>query len=152
MAFIGCGLWLGSSFLPLFGGAAKHAVRCRGRTFSGRFDDCFSDYLPLLELMAPLAALALLWFFARFAFAVWAPEPEARTMPWRMASADGTLVYHPGYLVLSAIGCAWALWRAVLYPLDPHTFPFITFWLVFACWFGAAAWASGFRARLNCGD
>jgi hypothetical protein len=29
--------------MPMFGGAAKHAYRCRGRELTGTFDDCFND-------------------------------------------------------------------------------------------------------------
>lgn len=74
MALIGCSLWIASSFMPLFGGAAEHQVLCRGQSFSGEFDDCFNDMLPIFELAAPVVALALLWPFAFFAFAAMKPK------------------------------------------------------------------------------
>lgn len=145
LALTGCVLWLTSSFMPFFGGIAKHSVVCRGRTFTGDFDDCFNDYIPVLELLAPFVALALLWFFARLAFACWAPEPDMRTHQWRLAPAEGTAIYYPGHMVLAGLGCCWTLWRAGLYPLDPETLPYLGFWLVFGGWFSASAWAAGIR-------
>jgi hypothetical protein len=77
------------STFPTFGGAAKRAVRCRGRVFEGNFDDCFNDYLPLLEILAPFAALTLLWLFLRFSFTLWAPEVAVRTLGWKLAGKSG---------------------------------------------------------------
>jgi hypothetical protein len=148
LAIAGCILWLTSSLTPLFGGIAKHSVRCRGREFTGEFDDCFNDYMPVLELLAPVLVLALLWFFARFAFSCWAPEPHMRNQRWRLAPADGSAVYYPAHMVLACAGCAWALWRAMLYSFDPVTLPYLCFWLVFAVWFAASALAaSGGRLK-----
>jgi hypothetical protein len=146
LAFAGCGLWLASSFMPFFGGLAKHQVQCRGRSFTGDFDDCFNDYIPLLELSAPLFALAGLYIFMRLAFAIWSPEPGNRRMRWRLAPKDGIAVYHPGYAGLAVMGGLWAFWRATLYPLDGVTAPFIGFWLSFAVWFltgACCAWRAG---------
>lgn len=139
MAIAGCGLWVASSFMPMLGMGAKHEALCRGREFTGTFDDCFNDYLPVLELFAPVFAVPLHWFFAKFAVAVWAPEPAERTMRWRLAPKDGTAIYHPGHMVLGLIGAAWPIWRAASYPLDPITLPYIGFWLLFALWFTAGA-------------
>ncbi|MCJ2182024.1 hypothetical protein MTR62_04805 [Novosphingobium sp. 1949] len=108
--------------------------------FTGTFDDCFSDYIPILELMAPLFAAASLFFFARFAFACWAPEPRDRTHRWRLAPPDGTRIYHPGYPFMASVGAVWALWRAALYPFDRAVFAYGGFWGLFAVWFMASGW------------
>lgn len=149
LAFAGCGLWLISSLMPLFGGAAKHRVLCRGATFSGQFDTCFNDHLPVLELIAPLGALFLLYPFAVFASAVWAPDPGQRLQDWRLAPATGAATRFPWYTLLCFLGAAGAAWLASRYPMDPVTAPFMLFWAVFAAWFlaGAAATWQGGRAR-----
>ncbi|PNU02872.1 hypothetical protein [Novosphingobium guangzhouense] len=142
LAFAGCGLWLASSLMPLFGGAAKHAVKCRGREPpAGTFDDCFIDDIPVLELGAPMLALPLLFLFGSFAMAVWSPPPWQRQRRWRLAPRWGTAAYHPNFPIACMIGAAWCLWRAALYPLEAQTLPFMAFWLVFAGWFAGAAWA-----------
>jgi hypothetical protein len=146
LAVAGCGLWLASSFMPMFGGAAKHQVRCRGRRFTGQFDECFNDYIPLLELAAPLFAVATWYMFMRLAFAVWSPEPDDRRTRWRFAPESGAGMFHPAYSVLACGGGLWALWRAALYPVDAETAIFIGFWLAFSSWFFAGAlctWRAG---------
>lgn len=85
-ALAGPALFLGLSLLPLFGGGAKWRARCEGREFAGQWDDGFTDGLPVVELIAPLFALALTWMFVRFAFALWAPLPQARHFRWRLAA------------------------------------------------------------------
>lgn len=123
---------------PLLGGNAKIPVRCRGRQFAGSFDDCFNDYLPILELGAPLIALLLLYPFSRYAFSVFAPRLGERSAKWRMASRTSASSWHPGLLTASAVGCAWALWRLAPYPIDPVTLPFMGCWALFAIWFAMA--------------
>lgn len=142
LAFAGCGLWLLSSLMPMFGGAAKHRVLCRGATFSGQFDACFNDHLPVLELIAPLGALFLLFPFAVFASAVWAPEPGERRQFWRLAPATGAAARFPQYSLLCFGGCAGSVWLASRYPVDPVTAPFMTFWAIFALWFAGGVIAT----------
>ena len=141
-ALVGAALWLLVSFFPLFGGAAKHAVLCRGRQFDGQFDECFNDYLPLFELAAPLLALALLWPMLRLAFTLWAPEPELRTRRWWLANRCPKRDDWPQLQLLSGAGAAWCLWRGALYPWDRLTAPYLITWGLFALWFGAAIWVS----------
>lgn len=140
LALTGCGLWLASSLMPLFGGGAKHEVECRGREPPvGGFDACFNDYIPILELAAPVSAVPLLFLFGSFAMAVWAPPPELRRQSWRLAPRAGSAAYHPNFDGCCTAGAAWCLWRAWLYPLDRLTLPYMGFWLVFALWFAGAA-------------
>lgn len=113
LALTGCGLWLASSLMPWFGEIAEHAVLCRGREFTGGSDGCFSDDLPLLELAAPLAALLLLYPFARFAFTVFAPAPKARLRRWRWASRHAAGVWHPALSWAGIAGAIWAAWRSI---------------------------------------
>ena len=131
-----------SSFMPLLGRAAKHRHRCDSREFTGSFDDCFNDYLPIVELALPVLALILIYPFARVAFSLFAPEPSQLDRPWRFAKPD---LWHPGLQIAAAIGCGWAIWRAFSYPLAIELWPYIAFWLVFAIWFALGAIAGGLR-------
>lgn len=136
--------------MPMFGGAAKNRARCEGRVFTGEFDDCFNDYLPILELVAPLVGLAFLYMFARFAFVIWAPDPEHRSLSWQLASASPSAAYWPELHGVAAVGLAWAGWRASTYMFAVELWPFVTYWLSFAAWFAAAlavSWPRNASAR-----
>ena len=147
LATFGCLLFLMSSFMPMLGGPAKQVVRCRGRTFSGSFDDCFNDYLPILELMIPVFALIPLWGFSRFAFSLLAPDPVLRTRRWRLASRSSSSTFWPHLHVLGGLGAIWAVWRATTYPLAKETAPYFLFWVIFAVWFVIAVSAAVTDAR-----
>lgn len=112
-------LWMTISTFPLLGQGAKREVACRGRVFAGGFDECFNDYLPLLEFLAPAVALALLWPFLRFASSVW---------------KDGAGPLSQG---LAVMGTCWCIWRASTYPIDRVTIPYILVWVLFGMWFAA---------------
>ncbi len=129
-------LFLASSLMPWFGGAKRRA-RCVGREFTGEWDDCFTDGLPIVEMLAPIIALALCWMFARFAFAMWSPPPGARVLRWRLAASVPTEEHWPVLHVVAAIGMAWALWRGTTYLIAPELWPFVAFWISFAAWFAA---------------
>lgn len=150
MAVTGCGLWMLSSLCPLFGGGAKVEARCHG-DFNCAWR-MVGDQLPFLELLAPVMALMFLIFFARLACAFWAPAPDRRWHRWRLAPDDAPCHYQPLVMVLGLVGTAWALWRAVLYPADPATWPYLAFWLVFASWFAASAWACALQASALQGE
>lgn len=144
----GCGLFLSSSMMPQWGAAAKWAVRCEGREFTGGFDDYFNDYLPIVEMLVPIAALFLLWPFARFAFSLWAPKPEQRSQPvWRLASGSAPEKFWPMLQLFAFTGAAWALWRATGYLGDLGLVPYLSFWIAFAAWFLAAGLISAPRKQ-----
>ena len=143
IAFFGGVLFMAVSTFPLKGAGAKQAVRCRGREFTGEFDDCFNDYLPLLEMLAPFVALLWLWPFLRFANSLWAPDPQFRTQRWRLASVDSMRTLWPT-LQIGGLGlAAWCFYRAALYPVDPVTAPYQLTWIAFGLWAlvgAASAW------------
>ena len=132
-----------SSLMPMFGGAAKHWYRCRGRQFTGSFDDCFNDYLPIVELALPFFCLLLLYPFSRLAFSLFAPDPERRFFRWRLATGSKAEDLYPTLHAFAVIGAVWAVWRAFTYPIIPQMWPYLLFWCLFAIWFLvalAAAW------------
>ncbi|MFM6932510.1 MAG: hypothetical protein ACKOUT_09740 [Novosphingobium sp.] len=142
LAAAGGFLWMAVSFFPLFGGTAAQQVRCRGQEYSGSFDDCFNDYMPFLEMLVPIFALALLWPFLRFSFTIWAPDLDRRSGIWWFASRSPPRYFWPQFQVIAGLGAAWCFWRASSYPLDRLTSGYIATWIGFCAWFLASIWFS----------
>lgn len=147
LALLGPCLWLAASALPMIGGIAKHQYRCRGRIYTGHFDDCFNDYIPALEMMAPFVALILTYAFARFAFSLYAPPAELRRARWRLATEGDPAGLWPLLHACAAIGILWCLWRALTYPAARELLPFHLFWIVFGLWFAGGLLAALPRAE-----
>ena len=142
LAFLGLPLWLACSLLPLLSGPADHEYRCRGRTFTGAFDDCFRDGAPVLEMAAPLAAFLLAYPFARFAFSLYAPAPPVRRLKWQLATRSDPGDLWPTLHVFGMLGALWCMWRLLTYPLEPQFIPFQTVWALFALWFAGGVLAA----------
>ncbi len=128
--------------MPIFGGAAKRRYRCAGREFTGAFDDCFNDYLPIAELIVPIIALMLAYPFARFSFSLFASDHSEGVKQSRFANLE---LWRPGLQTAAFIGSVWCLWRALSYPLSIEVWPYVTFWLTFAVWFALGAAANRMR-------
>ena len=139
-ALSGTFLWLVIPLIVWEGGAAKHLYRCRGRTFTGTFDDCFNDYIPVLEVVAiPLFTLLTVYFFARFAFTLYGPPPQDRPLRWRLSARGGARGAWPIVQILAVAGATWAIWRFSTYPLVRELVPFHLYWGGFAGWFATGA-------------
>jgi hypothetical protein len=112
-----------------------------------RPEDCFSDYIPILELFAvPLFTLVTCYPFARFAFSLYAPPPPRSRAAWWFASHAGAGANWPLLQIFAAAGCAWILWRMVLYISWDEPFWIPLFRLVFLFWFVAGI-VVGWRQR-----
>lgn len=135
LAFLGLPLWFSVSLLPILSGPADYEYRCRGRRFTGGVDDCFQDGLPVLEVMAPLAALLFAYPFLRFAFSLYAPAPAARRLKWRLATRSDPGDLWPILHIFGLLGAAWSAWRLLSYPLEPQFMAFQSVWSLFAFWF-----------------
>lgn len=147
LALVGVGLWLAGPVIFALGGAAKHRYRCRDRIFTGSFDDCFNDYLPVLEVFfVPLLALVLTYPFARFAFSLYAPPPQDRSRRWRLGARDGGAAYWPLLQSFALAGLAWAIWSWSGYALTGLLLPFHLYWAAFSAWF-LFAFAAGIPER-----
>ena len=131
----------------MVGGAAKHWQRCQGREFTGTFDDCFNDYLPILELAAPILSLLLVYPFGRFAFSLLAPDPDERRLRWRLATRSNSEDLFPLVHAIAILGCVWALWRSLTYAFAIELWPYVVFWLIFSLWFGLAAFLAWPRPK-----
>jgi len=142
LSWTGLLLWFAYPVAFLAGRAAEWSHRCGHRTFSGEFDDCFNDMLPILELAAPVMTLLLAYPFARLAFSIFAPAPERRTRRWRMASRSGGARYFPAFQIAAALGIAWVVFHVRLLPPFPAGWPFHLYWAAWTLWFMLGAWAS----------
>lgn len=140
LAAVGVLLWLGLIVIVREGGGAKHWHRCRGGFYPGESDDCFTDYLPVLEVVfVPAFVLLTAFFFARFAFVLFAPPADRRGLKWRLAGRNGAVDAWPILQAIACVGAAWALWRLFTYPLAIELLPFHLYWGGFAAWFGLGA-------------
>lgn len=139
---MGTFLWVASGWMPLLGGAAKDAARCKGREFTGEFDDCFNDYLRIAEFAVIIGAMLSALVFYRLADSVLNQGERAPPSGYRQ-----TQLPRSGHALLTVVGAVWCLWRLSTYTGSADLWPFITFWLCFAMWFVAAAMASWSDAK-----
>jgi hypothetical protein len=129
-ATLGVILWLAFPFVYMAGTHARWLRRCQGRSFTGAFDSCFNDALPMFEFVAFPVTLALTYLIARFAFSMFAPVAELRTRKWRLADTTCGEAF-PRYQVFSAFGLIWTALHASSTPFS------FTYWYLLAYW---AAW------------
>lgn len=134
LAWLGPLLWIAAGLMPILGGAAKHNYRCEGREFTGSFDDCFTDYIPVLEMAALGAAVVTAFWFMKFSRRLFALDSPPG--PAERYSFEGRL---SAPFIVALTGCVWSVWRATTYPVVRELFPFLGFWLAFAAWFGLGA-------------
>jgi hypothetical protein len=134
--------WFAFPFVYLAATHARWVNRCGGRSFSGEFDDCFNDALPVFELMAFPMTLVLAYPFIRFAFSMFGPESDQRSSRWRLAAGSGGVEYFPAFQIASVIGLIWASLHLFSIPLAARYWLFIVYWAVWICWFLLGAYAS----------
>lgn len=127
-------LWLIAGWMPIFGGAAKWHYRCGGRHFTGQFDDCFNDYIPVGEIAAVLFTILTIYFFYIFSKRLYGfASAQSREDRYSLNQKPN------GAHVAAIAGATWAAWRAFSYPQAFEFTPFIAFWGIFAVWFGLGA-------------
>jgi hypothetical protein len=138
MALAGLGFWLTGMSVFLAGEPARWHWRCRGRELEYA---CFRDGLPILDMAVPVLALLLAYPIARYVFTMWAPSPEARTLPWWPASrrGSGELLWPIGQL-LAATGIVTSLWTLLVFPLAAEFWPYYLFWGASALWCALTVW------------
>lgn len=149
LAATGVCLWLATAFVYGAGEIAKHVYRCRDRTFTGNFDECFNDYLPIFEVVfVPIWTALTAYPFTRFACSLYAPQPVQRTLRRRFAGSSGASSYWPALHLAAVGGLIWCVWCLSRFALIAQFGPFHLYWIVFAVWFavGAVLGASADRA------
>jgi len=134
IALGGIGLFLAYPFVFVAGNTTLHNYRCAGRTFTGTFDDCFNDMLPI-DLFAFPLTLLLLYPFARFAFAAFAPAPQQRSKGWRLAGRGAGRDYSPLMQILAGVGILWAFLHVKTFPAASVFLPFFAYWAGWLSWF-----------------
>ena len=143
LAVAGPLLWIAAGSMTLFGGAAKHSYQCRSRTFTGQFDECFNDALPVELITIPFTILTvwLFYWLSRSIFGVSKRSP----------AGDRYSLNQPpnGAHLTAAVGVAWTLWRALTYPFVTVLLPYILFWFFFAAWFALGAAYGWFGSKIS---
>jgi len=123
-----------ASFVFFFGGAARGRYECRVSP-----EQCPIDYIPVLEIVLPFITLALLYPFARLSFSLFSPDPEQRTLRWRLATKSSKEDLFPLLPGFAAMGIAWTVWRGLSYPALAEFVIYRSFWFTFALWFAVGA-------------
>lgn len=144
--------WIAFPFVYIAGTHARWERRCAGRTFTGTFDDCFNDALPVFELGAFPLTLILAYPFARFAFSMFGPERDLRTFSWHLAAKSGGNEYFPSFQIAAAIGIIWAGFHFFLMPLAIAYWYLLAYWVIWIGWFALGAYASSPLAQFRLAD
>lgn len=142
VADAGIGLWLAFPFVYWLSTRARWLQRCSGRTYTGEFDDCFNDMLPVFEILAFPLTFILIYPFARLAFGMFGPASDVRTYRWRFAARSGGSDYFPSFQICAAVGIVWACLHLSSLPLWLRFWYLHLYWVAWIVWFGLGAYAS----------
>ena len=137
---MGVALWFAYPFVFWNGGIATFQYRCIREPVIDGSDTCFTDYIPMLELLAFVLTLALAYPFVRFAFSLFAPAPAERGRGWWLASSAAGSEYYPSLQIIGGLGIGWALLHAKNYPFE--LYPYLAYWAAWIGWFGVGIWLS----------
>jgi len=140
-ALAGIALWIGFPFIFWNGGIALAEYRCHRMAR----DPCFSDYIPVLEMMAFVLAAVLFYPFLKLAGAFFAPDLPDRSRLWIGAPSSSRQDRYPISLCLGGLGFVWLFLNAKSYPWALHGY--WLYWGAWAVWFGAGLWFSCLPAR-----
>jgi|GEM_PF-3542334 len=146
VALVGVVWWSVLPFAYIAGTRARWEHRCAGRTFTGTFDECFNDALPVLEMLTIPLTFILAYPFTRFAFSMFGPESDLRTYRWRFAASSGGIDYSPAFQIASAIGILWAGFNLFSMPIATRYWYLLAYWIVWITWFSLGAFASSHLA------
>jgi len=139
-AWIGLLLWLAYPIVEFRGQADIFFYHCRLEQPSAGRDPCFSDYLPILEIVAFVLTIVLAYPFARFAFSLYAPPEDHRGKGWRLAGRAGGAGYYPSIQLAAALGILWVGLHQKNYPVA--LYPYHLYWIAWSVWFALGIWIS----------
>lgn len=144
MALTGILLWLALFWLAPEQISAVNAwwraQRCAGRQFTGTFDDCFNDYIPILEVLFLPAGLILLAFpFAVMAFSFFADPGVDRNGYWKYTLGNDSKRGFPVRAMFALVGFGLCVWTWFSLPQLKGFVLFYIYWACFAAWFLLAA-------------
>ncbi|WP_370170542.1 hypothetical protein [Sphingobium abikonense] len=134
LASLGIPLWLGYPFAFWFGPIVARSVRCAGRQFTGEFDDCFNDYIPVLEMLAFPMTLLLMFPFLRFAFALYAPADVKDGWRWRITGRMNGDACFPSLQLFAGMLLLWIVFHVRMLPVAPAAGLLWTYWFFWIVW------------------
>jgi hypothetical protein len=134
------GLWFAYPFVQWQGGIDAFEYRCHLMPATPDRDPCFTDYIPLLEMLAFVLTVGLAYPFASFAFSLFSRSAEIRGAGWRLASRSGGSAYFPANQVACGLGILWTALHAQAYPLALYRY--LIYWAAWLLWFIIAIWVS----------
>ena len=140
LAMAGMALWFAYPFVFWNGRIAVFQYQCSREPAVNGSDPCFTDYLPIVDMLALVLTLALAYPFARFAFTLFALPPSKRGRGWWLASSSAGSDYYPSLQVFAGLGIGWALVHAKNYPFA--LYPYLTYWAAWIGWFCLGIWMS----------
>jgi len=140
LALVGLALWFAYPFVFWSGGIAVHRYRCSRAPRPMDVDPCFTDYIPVMELLAFVLTLLLAFPFARFAFTLFAPPSSQRRWGWDLAASNAGSEYYPTLQALAGLGIVWALFHGAHYPAALHLYR--AYWAAWIGWFCLGLWMS----------
>lgn len=135
-AAVGTAFWLGYPVAFQAGIHARWEARCGTRIFTGAFDDCFNDYMPIAEVLWSAIVLLAAPGFAWLAVRIWRQLAQPRT-------ASGSLPV----MVACGIGLAWTIWNIASTPPRIDNAILFAYWAIFAFWFAVPLVAIRYRKR-----
>jgi hypothetical protein len=113
---------------------------CAAKTASG--ETCVYDNIPMEMLVIPIFVFGGAYFFARFAFGIYAPARRLRQLRWSFAGGIDVVATYPVLQVLAALGMVWSALRLAALPFAFIHWGVIVYWLLWILWFGGAIFAS----------
>lgn len=138
-AWSGLLLWAAYPFVEWQGSTDVFWYRCRLEPATEYRDPCFTDYIPLVEMLSFVVTIALAYPFARFAFSIYAKPSDRRGRGWWLAGRSGGAEYYPSFQVAAGLGILWVALHAKNYPIALYQYHI--YWAAWLAWF-----AGGIRA------
>ncbi|ETI65087.1 hypothetical protein C100_03905 [Sphingobium sp. C100] len=134
LAVLSVPLWVGYPFAFSYGPIVARNVRCAGRRFTGGFDDCFNDYIPVLEMLAFPMTLLLMLPFLRFAFALYAPADHDGGWRWKIAGRMNGDACFPSLQLFAGLLILWIGFHVRMLPLAREADLLWAYWLIWTTW------------------
>ncbi len=101
-------------------------------------ETCVYDNIPMEMLIIPIVVFGGAYFFARFAFGIYAPPRRLRQLRWSFAGGIDVVATYPVLQVLAALGMGWSVFRLAALPFAFVHWAVIVYWLLWIVWFGGA--------------
>ncbi len=135
-AFSGLLLWFAYIWVMWEEAGAGAMQYCADKQAAG--ETCVYDYILLLEIGITLFVLGAAYFFARFAFGIYAPPRRLRQLRWSFAGGIDVVATYPVLQVLAALGIGWSVFRLSVLPFAFIHRGAIVYWLLWIFWLGGA--------------